>query len=60
MKALAASGEKGLLELMAATHTGMTVEEFTKVVQDWAATARHPEDGTLAHRDGLSTDARGA
>jgi haloacid dehalogenase-like hydrolase len=47
MKALAASGEKGLLELMAVTHTGMTVDEFTKVVQDWASTARHPKTGRL-------------
>src|SRR6267142_3263482 len=28
MKALATSGEKGVLEIMAASHTGMTVEEF--------------------------------
>jgi phosphoglycolate phosphatase-like HAD superfamily hydrolase len=41
-KALAASGEKGLLELLAATHTGMTTDEFTKTVTDWLATARHP------------------
>jgi phosphoglycolate phosphatase-like HAD superfamily hydrolase len=40
--ALAAAGEKGLLEIMAATHTGMTTEEFTKTVLDWIATARHP------------------
>ena len=42
MKALAALGEKGLLQIMAATHTGMTVEEFHKIVLDWTATARHP------------------
>ena len=30
MKALAASGEKGLLEIMAATHAGMTTEEFAR------------------------------
>ncbi len=41
-EALVASGEKGLLEIMEVTHTGMTVEEFTKVVSDWIATARHP------------------
>ncbi len=40
MKALAASGEKGLIELMAATHAGMTTDEFTKIVSDWLATAR--------------------
>ncbi len=42
MKALAAAGEKGLLEIMAATHAGMTTEEFSKTVADWIATARHP------------------
>ena len=42
MKALAASGEKGLLQIVAATHTGMTTEEFSKEVIDWTATARHP------------------
>ena len=30
MKALGASGEKGLLQIMAATHTGMTTEVFAK------------------------------
>ena len=32
MKALAASGEKGLLQIIAATHTGMTTEEFASTV----------------------------
>jgi phosphoglycolate phosphatase-like HAD superfamily hydrolase len=41
-KALAASGEKGLLEIIAATHAGMTTEEFKAIVADWLATARHP------------------
>ena len=42
MKALAASGERGLVELMAATHAGMTTDEFIKIVTDWLATARDP------------------
>jgi phosphoglycolate phosphatase-like HAD superfamily hydrolase len=42
MKALAAAGEKGFLELMAVTHTGMTIDEFSKIVADWTATAQHP------------------
>ncbi len=41
-QALAASGEKGLLEVMTATHAGMTTEEFAKAVIEWLATARHP------------------
>jgi hypothetical protein len=42
MKALAASGEKGMVELMAVTHAGMTAEQFTKIVSDWLASARDP------------------
>ena len=42
MKALAASGEKGMVVLLLATHTGMTTDEFTKTVVDWIGTARHP------------------
>jgi phosphoglycolate phosphatase-like HAD superfamily hydrolase len=40
--ALAAMGEKGVLEIMTATHTGLTTEEFKQAVLDWIATARHP------------------
>ena len=39
---VAASGEHGLLELMAATHAGTTGEEFAGIVSSWLATARHP------------------
>ena len=42
MKTLAASGDKGLLELIMATHSGMTNEEFQAIVTDWIATARDP------------------
>jgi len=42
MKALAESGEHGLMEVMMAAHAGMTADEFTKIVIDWIATARHP------------------
>ena len=42
MQALAASGEKGLVELIAVTHAGMTTDEFLKIVSDWLATARDP------------------
>lgn len=45
MKGLAASGEKGLREVLAATHTGMTTEEFSKTASDWIATARHLQTG---------------
>lgn len=47
MKGVAASGHKGLAELMAATHAGMTTEEFEQSVEEWITTARHPETGLL-------------
>lgn len=42
MKTLAASGEHGLLELVMATHGGMTTTEFEQIVKDWTTTAKHP------------------
>jgi hypothetical protein len=42
MKALAATGEKGLLELVALTHAGNTSEEFAQIVGEWIRSARHP------------------
>ena len=45
MKSALAGGEKALLEMVMATHTGMTTEEFEQTVTDWIATARHPETG---------------
>jgi phosphoserine phosphatase len=47
MKGVAASGEKGMAALMAATHAGMTTSEFNKSVSDWISTARHPKTGRL-------------
>jgi len=42
MKTLAAFGEKGLVELIMATHAGMTVEQFNNIASDWIAAARDP------------------
>ena len=42
MKALAASGDRGLLQLIATTHAGMTTDESDAIVRGWLATARHP------------------
>jgi phosphoserine phosphatase len=36
------SGVRGLIELTAATHGGLSAEEFAGVVSGWLATARHP------------------
>jgi phosphoglycolate phosphatase-like HAD superfamily hydrolase len=40
--ALAKLGEKGLLQIIAATHAGMTIATFETTVKEWLATARHP------------------
>ncbi len=40
VKALAASGEKGLVEIIATTHAGMTTAEFARIVSDWLSSAR--------------------
>jgi len=42
MKAALAGGEHALLEIIMATHAGMTTTEFEQIVQDWIATAKHP------------------
>jgi hypothetical protein len=47
LKGLAAGGEHALLELVLASHTGNTTEEFEQVVRDWIATAKHAKTGRL-------------
>ncbi len=42
LKVVIARGEKGMLQLLAATHASMTTEEFETTVKDWLATAKHP------------------
>jgi hypothetical protein len=42
LKALAETGEKGLVELITATHAGMRPEDFEQIIKDWLATAKHP------------------
>jgi hypothetical protein len=45
MHAALAGGEKALLDLVMATHGGMTTTEFEAIVKNWIATARHPVTG---------------
>lgn len=40
--AFAATGEKGMMDIMSATHAGMTTEAFTRDVLHWIETAHHP------------------
>ena len=47
LKAALAGGEHALLEMVMATHAGMTTEEFEQIVREWVATARHPKTGRL-------------
>jgi phosphoglycolate phosphatase-like HAD superfamily hydrolase len=45
LKTALGGGEKAIGELLLATHTGMTSEEFRSIVERWLATARHPKYG---------------
>jgi len=47
VKGALAGGERAMLEIVMATHAGMTTEEFTQTVKDWIATAKHPKTGRL-------------
>ncbi len=42
-----AGGDHALLEVIMATHAGMTTAEFEQIVKDWIATAKHPKTGQL-------------
>jgi len=42
LKALAAAGEKGMVELVMASHAGMSTAQFEAIVTDWLEKARHP------------------
>ena len=44
-QAALAGGEKALLELMSATHSGISTEEFADSVHRWLEKARHPKTG---------------
>ena len=43
LKAALAGGERSIAELVMATHAGTTTTEFSRIVKDWMATARHPK-----------------
>jgi phosphoserine phosphatase len=42
LKTALAGGDKALIEIVMATHAGMTTTEFETIVKKWIATARHP------------------
>jgi phosphoglycolate phosphatase-like HAD superfamily hydrolase len=45
LKTAAAGGERAIMELLMATHTGMTTAEFERIVKEWIASAKHPTTG---------------
>ncbi len=47
LKGALKGGEKALLEIILATHAGMTTAEFETLVAEWIATAKHPKTGRL-------------
>ena len=44
---LGAMNEQAIGTLLAETHSGMTPDEFTKIVQNWLSSARHPRFGRI-------------
>ncbi|HNP60067.1 MAG TPA: HAD family hydrolase [Nitrospirales bacterium] len=47
IKGALADGEKAILKIVMVTHAGMTRDKFEKTVNDWIATAKHPQTGRL-------------
>ncbi len=47
VKGVLAGGEPAIAEIVIATHTGMTNEDFERIVGDWIAQAKHPITGRL-------------
>jgi phosphoserine phosphatase len=45
VKAALGSGDHAILDIIMATHAGMTTEEFEQIVKNWLATAKHPKTG---------------
>ena len=42
LNAVMAGGKKSLVEIIAATHAGMTNEEFELIVTEWSSPVRAP------------------
>jgi len=43
LKTVFAGGDHAILELVMASHAGVTTEEFSDIVEDWLSTAKHPK-----------------
>ncbi|MGN6643746.1 MAG: HAD family hydrolase [Verrucomicrobiota bacterium] len=42
-----AGGERAVVDVVMATHAGMTTAEFEQIVKGWITTAKHPKTGKL-------------
>jgi haloacid dehalogenase-like hydrolase len=47
VKGVLVGGEKAVVPIVIATHSGMTSDEFNQIVRDWIATAKHPVTGRV-------------
>jgi hypothetical protein len=47
VRSVLAGGESAMVQVVEATHSGMTTDEFDQLVRDWLATAKHPKTGRL-------------
>jgi hypothetical protein len=45
LKRVLAGDDHALMEIVMASHAGMTTEEFDQIVRDWIATAKHQKTG---------------
>jgi phosphoglycolate phosphatase-like HAD superfamily hydrolase len=47
VKEALSGGEPAIVQIVMATHGGITTDEFDRAVREWLATARHPKTGRL-------------
>lgn len=45
LKSALAGGERAMMQIMGATHSNLTTDEFESIVKNWLATAKHPQTG---------------
>ncbi len=45
LHAVAAGGHEALFQIIGATHSGMSIDEFERIAREWARTALHPSRG---------------
>lgn len=47
LESVLAGGGQTILQIVMATHTGMTIDEFEQIVSEWIGSARHPVTNRL-------------